>query len=555
MVVGRRHLDHVDPGHRQLVGDPPHRVKQLPGGQPARLRGAGPRRVPRIADIDVNREEHPVAIVHRDPERLGQALGQPPGADLGHLVGAHPLLRHPLQRLRSGPVAAQPHLQEPVAAERARLDQPPHRLAVADQRSELDVPGVRVRVEVDHRDPALPAMLGHARGVGPGDRVVAAEHERDRARRGHRVDRLLQVAHRPGGVAGEQLDVARVVDPQVLQRVDAQRERRPRPVVRQVAGLPDVLRPEPGAGPVRGAAVERRAQDHYVGVGVRIRRRPVAAVDAEEGDVRAELGSVAGHGRSLGYRSIIACSRHSMLSMVTTGGIAAGDFQIDDPSPPARHPHPKNLSNLFPERTLVPPARPADPSMLPAQPAAPKSAGGDPAQDGGHEVVEDLGPGRPEYSWLVISIAYSPSMKNWAVGSASASGVPRPAPAPARPPRPRGHHRVLGPLVGAGQHLRPPGGEVQPEHLAEQRLADPPLHRREQPDDLGEGGGQEPRAGAGLELGQELRQLGDQPGLLVPLELGQDVLLGRDSGSRTCPGRPPPPPRCRRRRPRPCRSA
>ena len=220
---------------------------------------------------------------------------RPAGADLGHLVGAHALGGHPGQRLRPGPVAAQPDLQEPVAAERAGLDQPAHRLAVTDQRAELDVAGVGVRVEVDHRDPALAEVLGHARGVGPGDRVVAAEHQRDRARRGHRVDRLLQVAHRPGGVAGEHLDVACVVDPQVPQPVDPQRERRPRPVVRQVAGLPDVLRPEPGARPVRGAAVERRAEDHHVGVGVARRRRPVAAIDAEEGDVRSELRSVAGH--------------------------------------------------------------------------------------------------------------------------------------------------------------------------------------------------------------------------------------------------------------------
>jgi hypothetical protein len=36
---------------------------------------------------------------------------------------------------------------------------------------------------------------------------------------------------------------------------------------------------------------------------------------------------------------------------------------------------------------------------------------------------------------------------------------------------------------------------VQPEHLAEERLADPPLHRREQPDNLVQGGRQELRPG------------------------------------------------------------
>ena len=80
---------------------------------------------------------------------------EPALADLGHLVGAHLLLGHPVQRLRRRPVAAQADLQESVAAHGAGLDQPAHRLAVARQRAELDVPGVRVRVEMDHRDPAV----------------------------------------------------------------------------------------------------------------------------------------------------------------------------------------------------------------------------------------------------------------------------------------------------------------------------------------------------------------------------------------------------------------
>ena len=83
-------------------------------------------------------------------------------------------------------------------------------------------------------------------------------------------------------------------DPDVLQRVDAQREVRPRAVVRQVAGLPDRHRPEPGARPVRRAAVERCAHDHHVGAGVgRPGRSASQRVDAEERDVRAVLRAVA----------------------------------------------------------------------------------------------------------------------------------------------------------------------------------------------------------------------------------------------------------------------
>ena len=43
VVVGGRHLHHVDAGHRQLHGDPPHGVEQLPAGQAARLGRAGAR--------------------------------------------------------------------------------------------------------------------------------------------------------------------------------------------------------------------------------------------------------------------------------------------------------------------------------------------------------------------------------------------------------------------------------------------------------------------------------------------------------------------------------
>ena len=61
-------------------------------------------------------------------------------------------------------------------------------------------------------------------------------------------------------------------------------------------------------------------------------------------------------------------------------------------------------------------------------------------------------------SWLVISIAYSPSMKNCAVRSASASGYTSPRSRASSTARTTsGHHGVLGPLVGAGQHLRPLG--------------------------------------------------------------------------------------------------
>ena len=79
---------------------------------------------------------------------LGAAL-----LDLAHEVPAHALRLHPGEDLRPRPVAAQADLHEVAAADRARLDQPAHRRAVAgqDARSRRRR-GVRVGVEVDDAD-------------------------------------------------------------------------------------------------------------------------------------------------------------------------------------------------------------------------------------------------------------------------------------------------------------------------------------------------------------------------------------------------------------------
>ena len=168
---------------------------------------------PGIADVDVDREEDAVAVVERDLERLGQALVEAARDDLGHLERPHVLIGHPGEGLRLRPVAAQPHLQEPITPQRAGLDQPAHRLAVAPERAERDVAGVGVRVEVDHRHLAHAMVAGDAVVVGVGDRVVAAEHDRDRAGLGDLVDRLLQTLDRGVDVAGVHLDVAGIDAP------------------------------------------------------------------------------------------------------------------------------------------------------------------------------------------------------------------------------------------------------------------------------------------------------------------------------------------------------
>ena len=98
--------------------------------------------------------------------------------------------------------------------------------------------------------------------------MIPAERERDRSGLRDLLHRRLERRQGDLDVAGVHLDVTGVVDLEVAQPVGPQRQRGSRPVVRQVVGHPDGLRPEAGAGPVGGAAVERRTQDHHIGVGV-----------------------------------------------------------------------------------------------------------------------------------------------------------------------------------------------------------------------------------------------------------------------------------------------
>ncbi len=116
------------------------------------------------------------------------------------------------------------------------------------QGAELDIPGVGVRVEVDHRDPTRAEHIGHAGGVSERDGVVAAKDQRDRASGGDAGDRSAQVAQRLGSIAGEQLYIAGVVDPQVLQAISTQRQAGTGIVMAQVVGRTDGLRTKAAPG-------------------------------------------------------------------------------------------------------------------------------------------------------------------------------------------------------------------------------------------------------------------------------------------------------------------
>ena len=157
------------------------------------------------------------------------------------------LFGHPLQRFRRRPVAPEADLEEPVAAQGSGVDQPAHGLAVPPQRAERDVAGVRVGIEVDHRDATVPDDVGNTLRVGVGDRVVTAKDDRQGPGPSDLLDGGLEQRQCRLDVSGVHLDIAGIDDLEVDQAVRSQRETRPRTVVREIVGHPDGHRSEPRA--------------------------------------------------------------------------------------------------------------------------------------------------------------------------------------------------------------------------------------------------------------------------------------------------------------------
>ncbi len=257
-----------------------------------------------VADVDVNREEDALAVVGRDSESLGETRLQAAHSDLGHLIGAHALIGHPCQSLWSRPVAPQPNLQEAIPAQGPGLDEPTHGLPVSPQRPELDVACVGMSVKVQHRNPARAKDIGRSPRIGIRNRVVAAEDHGNGAGTAYLLDRSLQGTERAFDVPWGHFDIARIEHPQVLERVDPQGERWPRPVMTQIVRGPDCLRTKTRAGTMRRAAIEGRAENYDVRAGIRARVGQVAARHPEEGDVGTELSAVAGHRGDLGSRVV-----------------------------------------------------------------------------------------------------------------------------------------------------------------------------------------------------------------------------------------------------------
>jgi hypothetical protein len=144
---------------------------------------------------------------------------------------------HPLQDGLVGPVSAQSQLKKPVAAQRAGLDQPSHWGAVSDKGTQVNVTGIGVCVEMDHRYLAEAVPAGHSGVVRPGDGVVTAEDDRDGTRGRDLEHGRLDQLHGLLDVPVVELDVAGVIHPKLLEAVDAQRQAGTGAILWEVAGL------------------------------------------------------------------------------------------------------------------------------------------------------------------------------------------------------------------------------------------------------------------------------------------------------------------------------
>ena len=188
-------------------------------------------------------------------------LADPRVADVVHEEARDPALALPGELRLVGPVAAQPDLDVARGVNVPLLDQPVHRRAVRD----LDAPhlraGVGVRVEVDEPDRAV--TLGAGADVGLGDRVVAAEHDRDRAGVEHLADQLLDRRVVALGARRAHRRVAEVDDAQRRERVDLGLEVAPG----RQARCADRPRAEARPGAQGDEIVGRRADDRDIDPG------------------------------------------------------------------------------------------------------------------------------------------------------------------------------------------------------------------------------------------------------------------------------------------------
>ena len=220
-------------------------------------------------------------------------------------VPAEARLAHPLEVLRPRPRPAQADLDDVAPVEVAVDDRAVEGNAVRGLA--LLAARVGVGVEVHHREAVGAVVLGEGLQHRGRERVVAAEHDRDRARGQDLGHAPAQQQVRPLQVGRVHLDVAVVDDVELGVRVDAKLHVRPRDREGHILGGADRPRAEAGAGPVGHALVEGRPQDGDVGSGKpgglqHERRPPEREPDA---GVAHLVGAVGLHAVGVGHRAII----------------------------------------------------------------------------------------------------------------------------------------------------------------------------------------------------------------------------------------------------------
>ena len=144
----------------------------------------------------------------------------------------------------------------------ALLHEVVHRRAVGQLPAVQLGRGVRMRVEVDEPD-RLPEMARARAYVGLGDRVVAAEHDRQRAGGEHFGDRVLDGSVGANWIGRDDGRVPEVDDPEMVGPVDLRLEVVPRGRGRR-SNRP---RAEPRSREIRDELVERCSHDGDVDVG------------------------------------------------------------------------------------------------------------------------------------------------------------------------------------------------------------------------------------------------------------------------------------------------
>ncbi len=175
-----------------------------------------------------------------------------------HEEARDPVLRLPRELALAGPVAPETDLHVARTVDVTVAHEPVHRRPVRDLDAEDLLAGIRMGVEVDEGD--RPVHRRNRLDVGLGDRVVAAEDDRDRARRDDLPDDSLDRRVIAGRIGGHDGRVTEVDDAELRDRIEAGLQMR----AWRAAGGANGARPEPGARPVGGEIVHRRADDRDV---------------------------------------------------------------------------------------------------------------------------------------------------------------------------------------------------------------------------------------------------------------------------------------------------